>query len=113
MTLRRSATAVLERNTRWQGDVETEPWEVGWASEAIFFVRLLDRDAAASLGGTQFRVQLSPDGIEWIDEGSTLLHNGESMMSIRVRHFGGWLRLAASIPPDQCLQVIVYLSLKE
>ena len=41
MALRRSYTAVVERNALWQGDFATEPYEAAWASEAIFFVRAL------------------------------------------------------------------------
>ena len=110
MTLRHAVTAVVERNTRWEGEVATEPWEVGWASEAIFFVRILDQDAPKT---ATLRIQVSPDGMEWVDEGPCLSHDGESLLWARVSHFGGWLRLAGSIPPGQHLQVIVYLSLKE
>ncbi|MCZ6631820.1 MAG: hypothetical protein O7G87_00315 [bacterium] len=39
--LRKSHTAVMERNQIWSGSFETEPYEAGWASEAIFFVRTL------------------------------------------------------------------------
>ena len=42
MALRRSYTAVVERNTLWQGEFATEPYEAAWATEAIFFVRALD-----------------------------------------------------------------------
>ena len=41
MALRRSYTAVVERNALWQGEFATEPYEAAWASEAIFFVRAL------------------------------------------------------------------------
>ncbi len=38
--MKQSHTTVLERNTEWSGRFETEPYEVGWASEAIFFARV-------------------------------------------------------------------------
>ena len=41
MAVRRSYTATIERNVRWQGEFASEPYEAAWASEAIFFVRAL------------------------------------------------------------------------
>jgi hypothetical protein len=32
---------------------------------------------------------------------------------VRVREFGGWLRLAGEVRPGRAARVIVYLSLKE
>ena len=111
MSLRRSATAVIERDTIWEGDVATEPWEVGWATEAVFFVRVLERETPTA--GAQLRVQLSPDGMQWVNEGTTLADEGEPLIWGRIRHFGGWLRLTGEVPTGQRLRVIVYLSLKE
>ena len=41
MSMRQSHTAVVERNQLWEGDFATEPYEVGWSHEAIFFVQIL------------------------------------------------------------------------
>ena len=41
MSMRQSHTAVVERNQLWEGDFITEPYEVGWSHEAIFFVQIL------------------------------------------------------------------------
>ena len=111
MSLRRSATAVIERDTLWEEEVATEPWEVGWATEAIFFIRVLERDTPTA--GASLRVQVSPDGMHWVDEGTTLTDDGEQLMWRRVSHFGGWLRLVGDMPTGQRLRVIAYLSLKE
>ncbi|MBK9123608.1 MAG: hypothetical protein IPM16_10895 [Chloroflexi bacterium] len=110
MTTRTSYTAVLERNTVWEGSFATEPYEGAWASEAVFFVRTLAAGAE-----TTARVQISPDGIHWCDEGTLLTVPGEaeSLAFCRVSHFGGWLRLAGTIPAGQKATVIVYLCLKE
>ena len=65
--VRKSFTAVLERNATFEGDFETEPYEVGWASEARWFVRVLAAEGAGvSLACT---AQVSPDGLGWCDEG--------------------------------------------
>lgn len=110
MATRTSYTAVLERNTAWEGAFATEPYEGSWASEAVFFVRALATGAE-----TTARVQISPDGIHWCDEGTLLTLPGEvdALAFCRVSHFGGWLRLAGTIPAGQQSTVIVYLCLKE
>ena len=68
--MKQSHTTVLERNTEWKGRFETEPYEAGWAGEAIFFVRVLEASAAYIDADAQ--VQISPDGIHWANEWSTL-----------------------------------------
>ncbi len=137
--MRKSYTAVVERGHHLRGDFVTEPYEAGWASEAIFFVRLLDdpstpsssidvgsvdaSDASRDAGGTpgpsagvtvNARVQLSPDGMHWVDEGSTLPQLSGGTAFVRVREFGNWLRLAGTVtPPGHPARAIVYLALKE
>ena len=41
--LRESYTAIVERSEELSGSFATEPYECGWAGEAIFFVRILER----------------------------------------------------------------------
>ena len=111
--VRQSYTAVVERNRLWTGQYETEPYEAAWASEAIFFIRTLE--AAHLEAEVQARVQISPDGLHWCDEGTTIIlpAEPETVMFGRVRHFGGWLRLAGEVPAGGSIKVIVYLALKE
>ena len=110
--MRESHTIVLERNTEWRGEFTTEPCEVAWASEAIFFIRALE--ATGIRAGCSARIQLSPDGIHWCDEGSGIrLPVDEDVFYERVSHFGGWLRLVGALPAGASLKVIVYLALKE
>jgi hypothetical protein len=110
--MRQSYTAVIERNVEWQGDFATEPYEAAWASEAIFFVRALEV-AGKVVAARPARVQISPDGMHWCNEGSALLLPDEPGVTFcRVSHFGGWLRLVGELPEGARLKVIVYLSLK-
>lgn len=110
--MRQSFTAVVERNVQWQGDFAVEPYEAAWATEAIYFVRALDatnvpNDAVA-------RVQISPDGIQWCDEGTTVsLSPTAGVTFARISHFGGWLRLVGKLADGAQMTVIVYLALKE
>ena len=108
--LRRSFTATVARNELWEGEAATEPYEAAWAEEAIFFVRALD---AAGDAGTA-RVQISPDGIHWCDEGTSfaLPKEAGAITFARVRHFGGYLRIAAELPARASCKVIVALALK-
>jgi hypothetical protein len=110
--MRQSFTAVIERNVTWQGEFTVEPYEAAWATEAIYFVRTLN--AANMPNDVAARVQISPDGIHWCDEGTTLTLSQEPGVTFaRVSHFGGWLRLVGKLPDDAQLTVIVYLVLKE
>ncbi|HET7265679.1 MAG TPA: hypothetical protein VFL28_13525 [bacterium] len=110
--IHRGHTAVVERNVRWAGAFSTEPYEAAWASEAIFFVRTLEPGTLRTEAAA--RVQISPDGMRWADEGTAVpLRAGLGVTFGRVSHFGGWLRLAGELGPGEALTVIVYLVLKE
>ena len=113
MAVRRSYTAIVERNVEWDGAFATEPYEAAWASEAIFFVRALD--ASPDFEAAQARVQISADGIHWVDEGTTfdLPAKKDQVTFCKVRHFGGWLRLSGTIETGGGITVLVSLVLKE
>ena len=112
MALRRSYTATVERNVIWKGEFASEPYEAAWASEAIFFVRALD--VSNDFAGTA-RVQISADGIRWVDEGTTfdLPRSKDEVTFCRVSHFGGWLRIAGTLAPNNRMTALVSLALKE
>jgi hypothetical protein len=85
-------TIVLERLKDFTGDFVTEPYEVGWAREAIFIVRVHSINPA----NTALRASplLSADGIEWMDEGSAFKPiTAPGNYFLRLSHFGGWLQL--------------------
>ena len=109
--LRESQTAVVCRNELWEGSVATEPYEAGWALEAVIFVRALE-DAVGVPG--EARVEFSPDGMRWVPEGTTLAlpRRRDETTVARVRHFGNWLRVAAELGPGVAVKVIVTFQLK-
>lgn len=110
--MRQSFTAVIARNVTWQGGFAVEPYESAWASEALYFVRVLD--ATNMPADVVAHVQISPDGIHWCDEGTTLsLSSTPGVTFARLTNFGGWLRLVGKLPDGAQLTVIVYLALKE
>lgn len=88
--MRHFHTSVLEIRTSVSAGFATEPYECGWASEAIYFVGS-DPEWPPTL---EVVVQLSPDGVRWMDDGRPRSLTGPSGGFIRVHHFGGWLRLS-------------------
>ena len=110
--LRESYTAVVARGEHWRGASTTEPYEASWASEAIFFLRALAVDG--DLSAVRARVQISADGMHWADEGTEVAMPAkrEQVTFCRIRHFGGYLRLAAELPPGTTCKVVASLNLK-
>jgi len=115
--IRNTYTAVIARGDVWRQSVQTEPYEAAWAGEAIFFVRVME----ATGGGAEppaatavARVQISPDGLCWVDEGAELeiAAKAESLSFARVANFGGWLRLDVTVPPQTSIKVVATLALK-
>ncbi len=115
MALRRSYTAIVERNVLWSGEFATEPYEAAWAHEAIFFVRALEVHPLGEAGRDEATVQISADGIHWVDNGwpFSLPKKKDEVTFCRVTHFGGWLRLSGSIKEYDGIKVLVSLVLKE
>jgi hypothetical protein len=105
--LRRSLTAVLEKNSTFDGDFETEPYEVAWASEARWFVRVFEIE-----GRMRIEAEVSPDGLEWCAEGSATIElTAPGLYSFALRDFGHWLRLRAEVEGRVRTQIL--LAMKE
>jgi hypothetical protein len=112
MSLPHSATAIIARNETWEGKCATEPYECGWAHEAVVFVRALA--APKRLGAARARVQISPDGMRWVDEGTKvkLPTRPDEVTFARVTQFGNWIRLAADLPRGGQIKILVAISAK-
>jgi hypothetical protein len=110
--LRESQTAVVARNETWEGHAATEPYEAGWALEAVVFVRALADPAGGEPGLA--RVEFSPDGMRWLPEGTTfpMPRTRDETTVARVRHFGNWLRVATDLAPGVSIKVLVTFQLK-
>lgn len=88
-------TSVVELRQPFKRVIASEPYECGWADEAIFFI-------TAEKEGTEFdeidlQVQISADGIRWVDEGTRARLTGPGLIACKVSHFGGWLRVNGNI----------------
>jgi hypothetical protein len=104
-------TLVVSRNERWTGSAATEPFEAGWAHEAVIFIRALKEP----MGETPMaKVEMSPDGMRWTAEGTEApmppCANGIAVL--RVKHFGNWLRVTAEFTPGAECTVLVTVHLK-
>src|SRR5690606_29212003 len=88
-------TVVLERLTKVEDRLATEPYEAGWAEEAILFFHIQNLQPGSQASAT---IYISVDGINWIQEGTqseTVTQDGHYF--VRVSHFGGWLRAAFDV----------------
>jgi len=111
--MRHSFTAVIEQANVYTANFDTEPYETGWATEARWFVRLLEINGDSP--GLVLHPQISPDGLHWMDEGSEpITFDATGMQSLALRDFGHWLRLRAELAEGTTsVKVLIYLALKE
>lgn len=101
-------TVVLDRLTDFSGRLLSEPYEAGWADEAIAFIRIHEAEPSDHIHAW---IQISPDGIEWMDEGHHIECAGvNSLHCIRISNFGGWLRLC--LESERNCKVTTYFALK-
>lgn len=112
MTMRETYTAVIERAQPVQSSFESEPYETGWAGEVTVFVKV--RDGLSEDQALHARVQISPDGIDWVDFGVDLpAIKGQGMTFVTVTGFGNWMRVAGNVDdPTAKLHLSIYLALK-
>lgn len=90
----------LEVKKFFSGAFETHPYEAGWADEAIFFVQVEKIEGNPVLTA---RVQLSQDGVHWVDDGSepsVITGIGQHIVKVQP-NFGNYLRLAVDIEGGQ------------
>ena len=104
-------TAIVARNETWSGEAASEPYEAGWAREAVIFVRALKDPEGPQ---PEIRVEISPDGMRWLPEGTQahMPNTRDGITALRVRHFGNWLRVAAHFQPGARSTVLVSIHLK-
>ena len=111
--MRQFQTTVLDFKFAYSTSFESSPFEAAWASEALYFIRV--EEVAGENAALAAHVQISVDGIRWVDEGTCigpLTSVGDYFM--KVSHFGGFLRLRVVISgQDARFQLTNNLVLKE
>lgn len=110
--MKRSFTAVIERNITFQGRLESEPYETAWAGEARWFVHVLSADDKTTL---QIASEISPEGLTWCPhEAAPVSRIGPGLLCLPLNMLSPWQRLVLTTQPDSNpIKVIVYLTLRE
>lgn len=104
-------TAIIARNERWSGEAASEPYEAGWAREAVFFVRAIKQPIGRP---PKARVEISADGMHWVSEGTEfdMPSEKDGVVAARIKQFGNWLRVATRFEDGAECTVLVTLHLK-
>ncbi len=105
-------TSVIELRQPVRQQFSSEPYECGWASEALFFLTV--HPEMADFNRIVVRPKISPDGVRWIDAPTdALIVDKPGLTAIAQCHFGGWLRLELSIEgAAQAAMITLHLALK-
>lgn len=111
--LRESTTAVVIRGEHVGDGFTSEPYEAGWAIEAILFLRVL-QEAELAVAEARAFVEISPDGMHWAAAGEPLAlpSSQGDVRFTRIGHFGNWLRVRLEMPGGASCQLLGTLHLK-
>jgi len=95
--MRQCHTAAMEVCSPLQnGEFALEPYEAGWATEALAIVYIREVHGEAPI--LKLKAQISADGCRWIDFGPAFAPiNSEGGYFLRLEGFGNWLRLAGEV----------------
>lgn len=104
--------AHLEVKKTFTQGFETHPYECGWADEAIFYISV--EEVHGHNAALNARVQISPDGVHWADEGTQFAPMTEcGLYFVKVREFGNYLRLATDIEGENAsFRLLVQIACK-
>lgn len=106
-----STTAVVARNDVWQDIATSEPYETAWADEAVIFLRNLE--SVGTPEEARAWIQISADGMRWVDEGSSMAVPAEGQVTFcRIRHFGGFVRVKTVLPHGSSFKALLSIALK-
>jgi len=108
--LRRSFTAVIERNIAIGDGFTTEPYETAWVDEARWFVHVLEASPTAKV---TYAAETSPEGLTWCaHEAPAASHAGSGLSTLPLTQVGPWQRLRFRVEGAESVRAIVYLTLK-
>ncbi|WP_041866555.1 hypothetical protein [Sodalis glossinidius] len=105
-------TSVIELHQPISQQFSSEPYECGWASEALFFLTV--HPEIADFDHLLVRSKNSPDGVHWTEApGDATLISEPGLTAIALTQFGGWLRLEIALEgAAQKAMVTLHLALK-
>lgn len=108
--LRRAFTAVVERNVNITDGFVTEPYETAWASQARWFVHVLEGAETARLS---FASEVSPEGLTWCPhETPAIAITGGGLATLPLTAVSPWQRLRFKLEGAESVRAIVYLTLQ-
>ena len=106
--LRESTTAVIVRGETWEGSFASEPFEAGWATEAVVFAQ-----TEGDHPDLEISVEVSPDGIHWIRRAAATLAASAELVEVPLTSFGNWIRVVVTgAMSESTARVLVRLNLK-
>lgn len=102
-------TAVIARRVPISGPFQTLPFEAGWALESIVFVQVEGSHPDLSI-----RVEVSPDGLIWLQRGDAVLLAANSpMIEIPLVNFGNWIRVNVDGASEQTgAKLLIHMVMK-
>ena len=78
------------------GSFHTEPYEAGWADEALAIIYV--RELAGTAPTLVVQAEISADGVRWFAHPiSPLRIDGHGGHALALTKFGNWLRLAGEV----------------
>ena len=95
--MKNSHTAPLEvLSAKANGRFVTEPYEAGWADEALGLIYI--RETAGPAPKLVVQAQISADGARWLDHRTPpLVIDGPGAHYVSLERFGNWLRLTGEV----------------
>jgi hypothetical protein len=102
-------TSVLARRVWIESDFHTQPYEAGWAREAVVFTQVEGEHPDLTI-----TTEISPDGITWLPKGEPqVIAASERIAATALTVFGTWIRVSITGATErQRARVLVHLSLK-
>jgi hypothetical protein len=102
-------TQIILADETWTGPFATPAVAVGGWREVIVFVIALDADGQVAVPA---RLQISPDGQHWVDEGTSfsLPYRPSEVTFARAQYFGAWLRVIGVLPEAATIRVSVTIA---
>jgi hypothetical protein len=94
--MRQIHTAAMEIfSTKDRGTFYTEPYEAGWAIEALGFVYVRHREPTAML---ELSLEVSADGERWTSRPEpTATISDRASVCLPIQQFGNWIRLVGKV----------------
>lgn len=105
--MQQNNTSVLARRIVIDSDYSSQPYEAGWAREAVIFVQVEGDHPALTLA-----TEISPDGITWIRRGDAVtLAPDATIAEMSLTAFGNWLRVTVNgASPTATARILIHVN---